>query len=106
MSHVRFRFLRAGEIEDYLRRVHVLDKAGAYAAQEDPIGLIEGIEGSRTNVIGLPHGAPGPDAEAAGLLGTYHSFTCNDVDGPRFRRGKGQLPVSYDQWHPEITRVP
>jgi septum formation protein len=53
-SHVRFRPLAAGEIEDYLRRVHVLDKAGAYAAQEDPIGLIEAIHGSRTNVIGLP----------------------------------------------------
>ena len=54
ISHVRFRRLAAGEIEDYLLRVHVLDKAGAYAAQEDPIGLIEAIDGSRTNVIGLP----------------------------------------------------
>ncbi len=54
VSEVRFRALAAGEIEDYVRRVHVLDKAGAYAAQEDPIGLIEGIDGSRTNVIGLP----------------------------------------------------
>jgi len=54
VSHVRFRPLTTGEIEDYLGRVHVLDKAGAYAAQEDPIGLIEAIEGSRTNVIGLP----------------------------------------------------
>jgi len=54
VSHVRFRALGAAEIEDYIRRVHVLDKAGAYAAQEDPIGLIEAIEGSRTNVIGLP----------------------------------------------------
>lgn len=54
VSHVRFRALGEGEIDDYLRRVHVLDKAGAYAAQEDPIGLIAQIEGSRTNVIGLP----------------------------------------------------
>ena len=54
VSHVRFRTVTACEIEDYLRRVHVLDKAGAYAAQEDPIGLIEAIDGSRTNVIGLP----------------------------------------------------
>ena len=53
-SIVRFRPLSAAEIEDYVSRVYVLDKAGAYAAQEDPIGLIEGIEGSRTNVIGLP----------------------------------------------------
>ena len=54
VSHVKFRRLTADEIKDYMQRVHVLDKAGAYAAQEDPIGLIESIEGSRTNVIGLP----------------------------------------------------
>jgi septum formation protein len=54
VSHVRFRSVTPAEIEDYLRRVPVLDKAGAYAAQEDPIGLIESIEGSRSNVIGLP----------------------------------------------------
>jgi septum formation protein len=54
VSHVRFRALGAGEIEDYMRLVHVMDKAGAYAAQEDPIGLIAEIAGSRTNVIGLP----------------------------------------------------
>lgn len=54
VSHVRFRAVGAAEIEQYLGLVHVLDKAGAYAAQEDPICLIAGIEGSRTNVIGLP----------------------------------------------------
>jgi len=54
VSHVRFRAVAGAEIEEYLRVVDVMDKAGAYAAQEDPIGLIAGIEGSRTNVIGLP----------------------------------------------------
>jgi septum formation protein len=54
VSHVRFRTLTAVEIEDYLRLVHVMDKAGAYAAQEDPIRLIAQIHGSHTNVIGLP----------------------------------------------------
>jgi septum formation protein len=54
VSHVRFRALAAAEIEEYIRLVHVMDKAGAYAAQEDPMGLIAEIEGSRTNVIGLP----------------------------------------------------
>jgi septum formation protein len=54
VSDVRFRPVTAVEIEDYCRIVHVLDKAGAYAAQEDPIGLIAAIAGSRTNVIGLP----------------------------------------------------
>jgi septum formation protein len=54
VSLVRFRTVSAREIAEYTSQVHVLDKAGAYAAQEDPIGLIESIEGSRTNVIGLP----------------------------------------------------
>ena len=54
VSDVRFRALGEAEIEAYTQSVHVLDKAGAYAAQEDPIGLIAEITGSRTNVIGLP----------------------------------------------------
>jgi septum formation protein len=54
ISQVRFRHLGEGEIDRYMDLVNVLDKAGAYAAQEDPIQLIAEIEGSRTNVIGLP----------------------------------------------------
>ncbi|MFZ5806314.1 MAG: Maf family protein [Verrucomicrobiota bacterium] len=49
-------FLRLTDhlIEDYLNKVNVLDKAGAYALQEHGEMLIEKIEGSLTNVIGLP----------------------------------------------------
>jgi septum formation protein len=54
VSHVHFRPISPREIATYTEQVHVLDKAGAYAAQQDPIGLIQSIEGSRTNVIGLP----------------------------------------------------
>ncbi len=53
-SRVRFRPLSALEIERYVRLIDPLDKAGGYAAQEDPLGIIARIEGSRTNVIGLP----------------------------------------------------
>jgi septum formation protein len=53
-SHVTFRSLADVEIRRYMTLVHTLDKAGAYAAQEDPMGIIAGIAGSRTNVIGLP----------------------------------------------------
>ncbi len=54
VSQVRFRQLTPAEIREYMRRIHVLDKAGAYAAQEDPMRIIAEIRGSRTNVIGLP----------------------------------------------------
>jgi septum formation protein len=53
-SEVTFRKLSAPEIEEYLKRVNPLDKAGAYAAQTDPSSVIENIAGSFTNVVGLP----------------------------------------------------
>lgn len=53
-TDVTFRKLDPSGIEAYLREVHVLDKAGAYAAQERPDMIIREIAGSRTNVIGLP----------------------------------------------------
>jgi len=55
VSRVRFRELDDEALRAYQARIHPLDKAGAYAAQDDgPDGIIEAIEGSRTNVIGLP----------------------------------------------------
>ncbi len=53
-TRVRFRPLGPDEIAAYLRTVHPLDKAGGYAAQEDEGRLIECVEGSFTNVVGLP----------------------------------------------------
>lgn len=53
-SWVRFRKVTRAEIREYFQEINPLDKAGAYAAQTDPIGLIEEIIGSRTNVVGLP----------------------------------------------------
>ena len=41
-------------ISTYLADIDPLDKAGSYAAQEDRGRLIERIEGSMENVIGLP----------------------------------------------------
>ena len=54
ISRVTFRELTAEVIQRYLAEVHVLDKAGAYAVQERGEWIIERIEGSRSNVIGLP----------------------------------------------------
>ena len=53
-SSVRFRRLTSKMIREYLARIDPLDKAGAYAAQEAGSEIIENIEGSFTNVVGLP----------------------------------------------------
>ncbi len=53
-TRVSFRPLDAAVITEYLREINPLDKAGSYAAQEDRGRLIERIEGSMDNVIGLP----------------------------------------------------
>ena len=53
-SKVAFRCPSPEAIARYVVRVHALDKAGGYAAQEDRGELIAKIEGSRTNVVGLP----------------------------------------------------
>ncbi len=51
---VAFRPFDEAMIADYLKDINPLDKAGSYAAQEDRGRLIERIEGSMDNVIGLP----------------------------------------------------
>ena len=54
ISRVHFRHLTDAQIRAYHARIGPLDKAGAYAAQDDDGELIERVEGSFTNVIGLP----------------------------------------------------
>jgi septum formation protein len=53
-SAVTFRPLDAVKIRRYLTRVNPLDKAGAYAIQEEGEQLVEKVSGSYTNVVGLP----------------------------------------------------
>jgi septum formation protein len=53
-TRVKFRALDAAQIESYLASIDPLDKAGAYAAQEDGGRIIECVEGSFSNVVGLP----------------------------------------------------
>jgi septum formation protein len=54
MSRVHFRSLNDRAIRNYLAKIDPLDKAGAYAAQGSGKDIIEKIEGSYTNVVGLP----------------------------------------------------
>ncbi len=54
ITRVHFRHLSESQLRAYLARIGPLDKAGAYAAQDDRGELIESFEGSFSNVIGLP----------------------------------------------------
>jgi septum formation protein len=53
-THVWMRVLSSADISDYLAKVNPLDKAGAYAIQEFGEGIVERIDGSYSNVVGLP----------------------------------------------------
>lgn len=51
---VTFRRLNPEQVQDYLSHSNPLDKAGGYAIQEEGDRLVERIEGSFSNVVGLP----------------------------------------------------
>jgi septum formation protein len=53
-TDVRFRELDHAGIQRYIARVHVLDKAGAYAIQECGEMIVAETRGLVSNVIGLP----------------------------------------------------
>ena len=53
-TRVQFHRRNEAELKAYLRRIKPLDKAGAYAAQDDSGGMIAKVEGSFSNVMGLP----------------------------------------------------
>jgi septum formation protein len=54
LTHVKFHRLNRAQREGYLKRINPLDKAGAYAVQEFGHLIIERIDGSFSNVVGLP----------------------------------------------------
>ena len=54
ISRVYFRELSDSVIRAYIAKINPLDKAGAYAAQGSGVEIIRKIEGSYTNVVGLP----------------------------------------------------
>lgn len=53
-TDVTFHPLDAARIRRYLAKVNPLDKAGAYAIQEHGPEIVESLDGSLTNVVGLP----------------------------------------------------
>ena len=54
ITKVFFKAVSPDTVQEYLEKVNVLDKAGAYAIQEYGDMLIDHIEGSFSNVEGLP----------------------------------------------------
>lgn len=54
VTRVHFHQRTTEELQRYLARIGPLDKAGAYAAQDDHGEMIARVEGSYANVIGLP----------------------------------------------------
>lgn len=64
VTQVTFRPLNADSIQQYLSAIDPLDKAGAYAIQEQGELLVEQIAGSYTNVVGLPVERLGAELDA------------------------------------------
>jgi septum formation protein len=54
ITEVTFRHLHLAEIEAYVATGCPMDKAGAYAIQGGAAPFIRSINGSYTNVVGLP----------------------------------------------------
>jgi nucleoside triphosphate pyrophosphatase len=67
-SRVRFRSLDGPRIATYVATGEPLDKAGAYAIQGRGASMIAAVDGSFTNVIGLPLDEVGAVLGEAGLL--------------------------------------
>jgi len=53
-TRVTFHKLTEPALWAYIREIHPMDKAGSYAAQNDAGRIIQKLDGSLSNVIGLP----------------------------------------------------
>lgn len=53
-TYVTFRSLSAAEVKAYVEEGESMDKAGAYALQGGAAKFVEHVEGSHSNVVGLP----------------------------------------------------
>ena len=68
ISRVRFKILSEETIRQYMKLVNVLDKAGAYAIQEHSELILDRLDGSLSNVIGLPVERLTEELRRAGLV--------------------------------------
>ncbi len=56
ITKVTFRKILPDEINEYIKTGIPMDKAGAYAVQQDPFSFVKKVEGDYENVVGLPIG--------------------------------------------------
>lgn len=75
-TRVRFRPLTTAEIDTYVDSGEPFDKAGAYAIQGGAGAFVESIEGSYSNVVGLPLD------EVAAVLGRFLQLPARDLPKP------------------------
>ena len=54
ITEVVFKELTPAIIDDYMSKVHVMDKAGSYAVQEHGNLIVQEVRGDYNNVVGLP----------------------------------------------------
>jgi septum formation protein len=76
-SAVVFKPFGDAVIEDYLRLVNTLDKAGAYSIQEQTEMIIAGYRGSFSNIMGLPMEATKQILTPDVLQGSIPPFSAN-----------------------------
>jgi hypothetical protein len=102
-TRVRFKDLSDEARYRYLLRIGPLDKAGAYAAQDDAGEIIANVTGSFSNVVGLPMEAPldsciaavladvGTDGVAAPKADAAKPRNRNTVDRPSTKNSAGSI---------------
>jgi septum formation protein len=83
-SEVSLRSASTEEIERYARTGEGLDKAGAYAAQGIGAFLVQSIQGSYTNVVGLPACEVIRDLCELGLLPDFPAPAKGRTSSPSF----------------------
>jgi nucleoside triphosphate pyrophosphatase len=76
-SEVTFKPFGDAVIEDYIRLVNTLDKAGAYSIQDQTDLIIAGYKGSLTNIMGLPIEATKQILTRDVLQGSIPPFSAN-----------------------------
>jgi septum formation protein len=76
-SQVTFKPLGNAVIEEYVRLVNTLDKAGAYSIQDQTDMIIEGYRGSFSNIMGLPMEATKQILTPDVLQGSLPPFSAN-----------------------------